>query len=96
MLKSFPKIAIAVAIWGLSGISFADDGGGGGGGSGSGGTFGRPIYFWTCRASVRGDESGMFWLGIGKQRVEAQFNAYDKCQYFSGGQACFVDCEPTL
>lgn len=92
MLKSFPKLAIAVALLGFSGIGSATEGGGGA----SGGTYGRPTFFWTCRAELRNDDSGMFWLGIGKNQTEAWAKAYDKCQLFGRGRSCFVTCDPTL
>jgi hypothetical protein len=53
--------------------------------------FEREREFWTCRADAR-DDSGLFFLGMGRTRADAYVQALEACN--RQNRSCIINCQP--
>lgn len=79
------KLIMACLVLASTGALAQRGGGGGGGGRG------LRQSTWICRATAM-DNSGLFFLGMGRNYAEAYVRANENCN--RAGRFCRINCQP--
>lgn len=90
------KITVAAILSVFATAAMAFDGSEGRGGrrrGAGGGGSNRGISMWYCRADAR-DDSGLFFLGMGRDRANAYVQALESCS--RQNRVCTITCSPNV
>ena len=93
MKASKITVAAILAVFATGALAFDGSEGRGGRRRGAGGGGDRGITMWYCRAEAR-DDSGLFFLGMGRDRANAYVRALETCS--RQNRVCTINCTPDV